>query len=152
MPSHRVLLHGSPIAVLQKTEIGFSLVFEAAYREQAPRPVLGQWFIDRNLDKQLTFKRLPFWFANLLPEGWLRDVISDQMGEHDDEFNMLGVLGNDLPGAVTIEPDQAAAVLSPVRRELSPPRREPLPDRMDRMDRALRFSLAGVQPKLSVER
>ena len=81
----------------------------------------------------------PPFFSNLLPEGFLR-VLSAKAGKvaESDEYGLLRVLGSDLPGAVTAE-----EVPSPAAHELEPP------PASDISPGAWRFSLAGVQFKLS---
>ncbi|WP_017671808.1 type II toxin-antitoxin system HipA family toxin [Blastomonas sp. AAP53] len=88
---------------------------------------------------------LPPWFAGLLPEGSLRELVLTEMGPgNHDEFDVLTRLGADLPGAVLIIPETD-----------TPPSVGPL----DLMDVAgfeaavpggmVKFSLAGVQLKFT---
>lgn len=53
-----------------------------------------------------TRQKLPPFFSNLLPEGVLRDYIASEhkINPHD-EYRMLSILGQDLPGAIRIETD-----------------------------------------------
>ena len=86
---------------------------------------------------------IPPFFSNLLPEGQLRSYLSKLAGirEHR-EFELLELLGEDLPGAVTVHRD---------RSDGSHLRLNQFDD--DPALRPLRFSLAGVQLKFSaVER
>lgn len=90
-----------------------------------------------------TARRLHPFFSNLLPEGRLRQYIADKARIHPDrEFPLLGLVGEDLPGAVIVRPHGhavpvpdggATPVLSP---EAGP----------------IKFSLAGVQLKFSAVR
>lgn len=85
--------------------------------------------------------RVPPFFANLLPEGELRELLARRAGVNPrDEFALLGALGADLPGAVRVvpSPDSDAENLSGAATGLPETR-----------GGALRFSLAGVQLKLS---
>lgn len=112
------------------------------YRERYPRPVLGQQF-EANLDfVHRSTVELPPPFANLLPEGALRRCIARQIGVKEmREAFLLAYLGEDLPGAVRAIPrDALATLLESARARAS----EPGP--------YLRFSLAGVQLKLSMLR
>ncbi len=78
-----------------------------------------------------TRRRLPPFFANLLPEGHLRTYLAARADVHPErEFNLMAVLGADLSGAVVIRP------MDSVEPAAQPPR-----------PRALRFSLAGTQLK-----
>lgn len=85
-----------------------------------------------------TAGRLPPFFANLLPEDRLRDAMEKhhaQTVRPGNDFDLLTVLGADLPGAVRVLPADGRAVAA----GQSP----------DGKTKA-RFSLAGVQMKLSV--
>jgi serine/threonine-protein kinase HipA len=83
---------------------------------------------------------LPF-FANLLPEGRLRAYLAAHAGVNPvREFFLLAALGGDLPGAVTVRPIGGLAWAE----DADDSRRTG-----DEGERALRFSLAGVQLKLS---
>ncbi len=81
------------------------------------------------------------WFANLLPEGALKDLVLRGMptGETTD-FDVLRWLGGDLPGAVI------------VRSEESNPSPVPLPAEPTTTSSGIRFSLAGVQLKMSMQK
>lgn len=117
--------------------------FDPAYLRRSERPVLGQFFYDAQ--RQLhdvtrpTRRRLPPFFANLLPEGHLRQYVADRGAVSPErEFPLIWLLGSDLPGAiVVVDPDG----------EPLPPA-EPASARRDDA-RPLRFSLAGVQLKFS---
>ncbi|MFB7371186.1 type II toxin-antitoxin system HipA family toxin [Streptomyces sp. NPDC056222] len=108
----------------------------------ADHPVFGQGF-ERDPRKRRTASgSVPEWFANLLPEqgSGLRRLVAADLGKqriHD--FVLLNHLGEDLPGAVRVIPD------APL---------DDLPDHdqpeVCSHDHALRFSLAGVQPKFSM--
>jgi serine/threonine-protein kinase HipA len=80
------------------------------------------------------------WFANLLPEGALKDLVLRGMptGSTTD-FDVLRWLGSDLPGAVIVRDEETNP--SPVI-QLS----EPSPVT------GIRFSLAGVQLKMSMQK
>jgi len=81
---------------------------------------------------------LPSFFANLLPEDKLREAMERHHSgsvRAGNDFDLLAALGSDLPGAVRIVPSEGSVV----RNEgLTPSRPK------------ARFSLAGVQMKLSV--
>lgn len=139
----RVLLGDLPVGTLNRTSSGhveFRLL--ASYKAAYPRPTLGQQFVD-DLDAIHRARgRVPAWFANLLPEGALRTLISQQVGVRpEQELVLLRHLGGDLPGAVRIEHEQAELVLridepGPVSAREAP-------------DSDWHFSLAGVQLKFS---
>lgn len=113
------------------------------YTDLSPEhPVLGQGFERDPRKRRSGSGSVPEWFANLLPENGsgLRGLIATELGEkrlHD--FVLLCYLGEDLPGAVRVVPETPLTGL---------PRHEAPADREH--EHALRFSLAGVQPKFSM--
>ena len=121
-------------------------VFDSAYVADADRPVLSLSFYDayRNpiTNVRPVTRRLPPFFSNLLPEGALRQFIAEH-GELNAqrEFFLLWLLGNDLPGAVTVRDAEG--------RALPPSEKNPTVSRARAGRDVLRFSLAGVQLKLS---
>jgi serine/threonine-protein kinase HipA len=139
------------VGYLSETEDGrVTFRFAEEYRRRIRRPVLSQSFEDdllriyRGKDREL-----PAFFANLVPEGHLRDLIEQSIGlERGDDLGLLAAVGFDLPGAVDIQP---LAVNGDAIYENG---EEPLPVRLDEDDKepGLRFSLAGVQLKFSVAR
>ncbi len=105
------------------------------------RPVLGQIFEDDPKRPHRTRQGVPPWFANLLPEGPLRQLIAERAGVHERRaLFLLSLLGDDLPGAVIIHPDNPES--DEVEMEA-----QAVDD-----DAELRFSLAGVQLKFSAIR
>lgn len=87
-------------------------------------------------------RRLPPFFSNLLPEGPLRTYLAGKAGvKPEREFFLMAILGDDLPGGVTVKPMDGAG------------RNDEQPEDYDIGDQkqkgVLRFSLAGVQLKFS---
>ena len=120
-------------------------VISEEYRKRYPRPVLGQFFEDDLTRRHTSRMRLPPFFANLLPEGPLRELIAEREGIHKQrEFFLIARLGEDLPGAVVVTPSTVLSwdVAEPL--EATGASTEPL--------EPLRFSLAGVQLKFSMLR
>jgi len=121
-------------------------VFDQAYMDDPARPVLSLSFYDayRALTTNVrpVTRRLPPFFSNLLPEGALRQYIAER-GEINAqrEFFLLWLLGNDLPGAVAVRDVEG--------RSLPPTEDNPTVLRTRAGRDVLRFSLAGVQLKLS---
>lgn len=128
---------------------------DADYLQAGPgRPMLSlSWFdpeseertgarLNTAEDKMATNGFLPPWFANLLPEGALRLLVEKEMGPGDhQDFDLLGRLGADLPGAVVAVPrDRDFAVHA--WRDLGG-FRAPIPKG------SVKFSLAGVQLKFA---
>lgn len=91
---------------------------------------------------------LPPWFAGLLPEGALRDLVEAEMGPGDhDWFDVLARLGADLPGGVLVLPEtEMGNDLGAVRWDklAGVATRVPVPEG------TVKFSLAGVQLKFNV--
>ena len=120
--------------------------FDQAYIDDVDRPTLSLSFKDSFgeliTDTRPTRTRVPPFFANLLPEGTLRDYLAKQAAVNPKrEFFLLWVLGLDLPGAITITPADG---------EAWPPESGGQVDAGQLShDTVLRFSLAGVQLKFS---
>lgn len=145
-----VLLHGSLVGHLGPAVDGTTeFRFTADYRSQVSRPVLGQRFED-DLDRVWRPRKgqtLPDFFANLIPEGRLRELIEEIAGlDVGDDLGLLGHVGADLPGAITVRPADVEKD-SRTGRRLRRPDGPPVAD-----EGQLRFSLAGVQLKLSMLR
>ncbi|KQZ21686.1 type II toxin-antitoxin system HipA family toxin [Caulobacter sp. Root1472] len=151
--------HGAPVRVGALTRDGVGatafLPDEAWLRDEA-RPILSlTWFspgdpadtrrrLDYRSDKIGLYGGLPPWFAGLLPEGALRDLVINEMGPGDhDPFDLITRLGADLPGAIFVTPDNAEAPDSagPLRWDRVGGFRAPAPEGQ------VKFSLAGVQLK-----
>jgi serine/threonine-protein kinase HipA len=116
---------------------------DPAYRASRPRPVLGQWFEDDRKDVQRGDRPglAPPFFANLIPEGDLRSRVADRLGlDLGDDLGFLCAVGQDLPGALTIE------------AEGGEPAARPPVEPSSAVSAGLRFSLAGVQLKFSLVR
>ena len=143
-----VLLYDEPIGTLTRVGDDRTLfAFNDDYSADNNRPVLGLGFKDQ-LGELITAFRptqtrvIPF-FSNLLPEGRLRTYLAERAGVNPvREFFLLWVLGKDLPGAITIRPADGETWSPDDHRAAGD-------DLDDRRDDALRFSLAGVQLKLS---
>ena len=101
----RVRLHGIDIGTISCYSSKSSFRFSDEYYWRADRPVLGFWF-ENGMRREAGVKGrsvLPLWFSNLLPEGLLRTIVCAQHGlREEDEPGILAVLGDDLPGAVTV--------------------------------------------------
>ncbi|MES2147345.1 MAG: type II toxin-antitoxin system HipA family toxin [Pseudomonadota bacterium] len=136
---------------------GVSFVVSEDYLRDPSRPILSLgWYdtrSDENNQKRLASRRdkialrgaLPPWFAGLLPEGALRNLVLTEMGPGDhDQFDIVTRLGGDLPGAVIVSPEtddlQSAG---PLRLERVRGLTTAEPQGM------VKFSLAGVQLKLT---
>lgn len=81
---------------------------------------------------------IPTWFSNLLPEGALKAMVLKGMpsGETTD-FDVLSWLGEDLPGAVIVRSEEGG-------------KQQDVPPALEDGQTGIRFSLAGVQLKMSM--
>ena len=142
-----VLLYGELIGTI--TDVGSDrslFAFTERYIEDKNRPILSLGFKDALGELITEFrpyqtKLMPF-FSNLLPEEAMRKYLAERAGVNPErEFFLLWVLGKDLPGAISIEPEDGEALPPDVKKLLDS-------EESGRL-RALRFSLAGVQLKFS---
>lgn len=142
-----VLLHDREIGTL--TSLGGDrsiFTFDQDYIENQNRPTLSLSFKDTFggliTDVKPTQTRVSPFFANLLPEGPLRDYLAQRAQVNARrEFFLLWVLGQDLPGALVIRPADAEKLPGHTGNdEVEHGRNDKEP---------LRFSLAGVQLKFS---
>jgi serine/threonine-protein kinase HipA len=148
-----VLLHGQSIGTLTRTAGDTTLfAFNSRYIEDEARPTLGLAFKTQHglLRTQLQpyhVRVMPF-FSNLLPEGHLRRYLAERGKVHPDrEFFLLWLLGQDLPGALRVEPSEGDLLPPAYAREMGAESDGERPD--PNLSQALRFSLAGVQLKFS---
>ncbi len=142
-----VRLHGAKIGTITHIP-GDRTFFEFTdeYVADQSRPTLSLSFKDEHggLITQWPSKQrrlLPF-YSNLLPEGHLREYLAARAGIHTErEFFLLCALGRDLPGALTVDSSEGELwPLEPGEEEGNAPNFK---------EKALRFSLAGVQLKFS---
>ncbi len=138
-----VLLNDLKVGVIVRTPGDFNAFsFEESYRQTGGFPVLSLSFRAAHgglrKDPKPVARALPSFFANLLPEDKLREAMEKHHSgsvRARNDFDLLAALGSDLPGAVRMVPSEGSVV----RNEgLTTPRPK------------ARFSLAGVQMKLSV--
>lgn len=141
-----VLLYGEPIATI--TNVGNDrtlFAFMDSYINHESRPVLGLGFKDVLGGLLTNFKptqtKLTPFFSNLLPEETMRHYLAERAGVNPArEFFLLWVLGQDLAGAITVEPADGEALPPNVHQDI---------DDETKIDAPMRFSLAGVQLKFS---
>ena len=114
--------------------------FEESYLHDENRPVLSQSFFTQsgNLIQQTKTvqTKIPPFFSNLLPEGHFRSYLAERGNINPArEFQLITLFGQDLPGAVIVEPWEG---ITPTAEQLV--HEGNVPDQS-----AYRFSLAGVQ-------
>lgn len=148
-----VCLHGQSIGTLTRTAGDTTLfAFNSRYIEDEERATLGLSFkttegVLRTKLQPYRTRLMPF-FSNLLPEGHLRQYLAERGEVHPDrEFFLLWLLGEDLPGALRVRPAEGDVLPPAYARDVGA--------ESDGVragagaNRALRFSLAGVQLKFS---
>jgi len=152
MPDVSVLsvrLYGAEIGTV--TYVGAEktlFAFNDAYIEKPDRPTLGLQFKDGFGELITDFRpykiKLMPYFSNLLPEGHLRKYLAEKADIHiDREFFLLWVLGQDLPGAITVVPTDGEEWPEEAHNVLEGEAAK------EAAEDAMRFSLAGVQLKFS---
>ncbi|WP_119389890.1 type II toxin-antitoxin system HipA family toxin [Taklimakanibacter lacteus] len=141
-----VLLHGDAIGTITNVPGDQSIfAFSQGYIDNPRRPTLSLRFKDSLggliTDIPKTQTRVTPFFANMLPEGSMRDYLALRAGVSSRrEFFLLWALGADLPGAMILAPADGAEL---------PPDEMDDDDDDERKKRIFRFSLAGVQLKFS---
>ncbi|WP_299296769.1 type II toxin-antitoxin system HipA family toxin [uncultured Erythrobacter sp.] len=119
--------------------------FDENYLADADRPTLSLSYKDTTggiISETRSYRtKLEPFFSNLLPEGTLRDFLATRSGvKAEREYHLLTQLGGDLPGAIRAVPVDA---------ENAAPQEQSADAAQTNAERALRFSLAGVQLKFS---
>jgi len=127
-----------------------AFVFDPAYVADTGRPVLSLGFFNAKGElaapaRPPQVRLLPF-FANLLPEGHLRDYLAQRAHVNPvRDFPLLWLLGEDLPGAVIARHPGGIETPPHDRDDIVSPEIQEDPT-------VLKFSLAGVQLKFSAVR
>lgn len=144
-----VLLHGEEIGTLTRVPGDRNLfVFTEHYINNPERSTLSLSFKgvfgELMTDARPTQTRVPPFFANLLPEGRMREYLAEKAEVNPNrEFFLLWVLGRDLPGAIELHPADGVSWPEDATEEAQ----DALHDGDNKA--VLRFSLAGVQLKFS---
>lgn len=142
-----VYLHDNQIGSITNLSGDRNLfTFNEEYLENSNRHTLSLSFAETSGDIMSEVKstrtRLPPFFSNLLPEGYLREYLAAQAKvSMDREFLLLRALGLDLPGAIKIYPVGDIKDLPITNSKQTKDAKA--------KDHILRFSLAGVQLKFS---
>ncbi len=141
-----VFLYGELIGTMTNVGNDRSLfAFTEDYISDDARSVLSLGFKDSMGGLMTDFKptqtKLMTFFSNLLPEEHMRTYLAERAGVNPArEFFLLWVLGQDLPGAITVMPDDG--------EELPPGANDTVGEEHQK-EGPMRFSLAGVQLKFS---
>ena len=137
-----VFLQDLKVGTIVRTPADFNAFsLEPAYRNLETPPIVSLSFRSANgglrNDPKPTQHTLPPFFANMLPEDRLREAMEKHHAgsvRPGNDFDLLAALGADLPGAVRVLPSGSATSPPPGTAGAA----------------KARFSLAGVQMKLSV--
>lgn len=143
IPSLDVLLNDLKVGTIVRTPGDYNAFsFDEAYRATGGFPVLSLSFraVTGGLrkDPKPLAGTLPAFFANLLPEDKLREAMDKHHAGNvrpGNDFDLLAALGGDLPGAVRVLPSDGTTTVA---------------EDVGKSKTKARFSLAGVQMKLSV--
>lgn len=138
-----VYLNACKIGTIVRTPGDFNAFsLDPAYRATGGTPLLSLSFRAATgglrKDPRPLAGALPAFFANLLPEEKLREAMEKHHAASvrpGNDFDLLAALGADLPGAVRVVPTDGTWAVVAAQAPQHP---------------RLRFSLAGVQMKLSV--
>lgn len=151
----QLTLHGQKVGILTHYTGGKNiLTFDPEYRalreQDRPTMTLTQRIKPDYLGEVLaSSQRVPAVLSNLLPEGALRELLSETLRIHPaNEFPMLAWVGNNLPGAIIAAPVPAGEI--PVWALSVRNRTEAV--QIDVSGVVQKFSLAGIQMKFSTVR
>ncbi len=152
-----VELHGQRVGTLIRTREGSRFEVDAGYAAlpAGHRPVLSQRLEEDLWQRWASRQGVPAWFEHLLPEPHtiLRTLIARSAGVRTvRSYPMLALVGGDLPGAVVIRDPASDVARMPRLGSRADDRQSSGDERALEAERVLRFSLAGVQAKLSAER
>ncbi|WP_228151329.1 type II toxin-antitoxin system HipA family toxin [Tamilnaduibacter salinus] len=150
-----IRLHGHQVGILAhyaggKNILTFDPQFSALPGNRQPTFSLTQHVRQGYFSAPLmTSQKLPPVLSNLLPEGALRSWMAQSLKTHaDNEFPLLALSGDNLPGAIVAEPLPAGRI--PDWALNARERINPVPVAVQ--SAAAGFSLAGVQMKFSAQR
>ncbi len=152
----KLLLHGRIVGYLAGFKNGRNVLsFDENFKNDVHRPTFSLITHPSFLqaDKLMAHpwarnQKLHPTLSNLLPEGSLRELIAHALKVHiDNEFQILAALGNDLPGALIIEPMEPDAVPYSVLTTHGNAKAVKFANNTQ----TNKFSLAGVQMKFSMK-
>ena len=151
----QLTLHGQKVGILThytggKNILTFDPEYKALREPNRPTMTLTQRMDIHYLDRVLvSSQRVPAVLSNLLPEGALRELLSEALKIHPaNEFPLMAWVGNNLPGAI---------IAAPVPGSEIPPwalsaRNRTEAVQIDVNSVVQKFSLAGIQMKFSTVR
>lgn len=142
-----VWVHDQRVGTLSTLHGRTQLRFDPEWRARPDRFVLSAHYEDLGAADPKPCLGLPPYFANLLFEGRLQEWVVASEGLGGGDLSTLARLGRDLPGAVRLE--ALADPVAPPEGEVEGGTLAGGPTGQPRAG-GLRFSLAGVQLKLSL--
>lgn len=143
-----IFLNEIKVGVLTQLRDGrIIFTFDESYLNDPKKPTLSQSYLDSYgellVDTKAYNVHAPPFFSNMLPEGPLRSYLAELGGiKPRQEFKMLHLLGEDLPGAVIARPSEEFGAADDFIIDEGDQNELP-------QNQPLRFSLAGVQLKFS---
>ncbi len=152
----KLTLHGRLVGYLAGAKDGRNVLsFVDEFRNDPERPTFSLITHPgfQNAEKLMSepwvkHHRLPPTLSNLLPEGAMRELIAQGLKTHiDNEFEILSILGNDLPGAIVataVEPEEVPESMIAAYGKGTVKKIAAVSDEN-------KFSLAGVQIKFSMK-
>ncbi len=149
-----VLLHGKLVGTLQPRGRGVRFTYYADVVEDPSVPPISL-SMPKQVSPYADSKAGPF-FRNLLPEQAYRRLVATAIGvAQEDDLALLGAIGGECPGAVSIWPQGERPPSPPAYRAVSDTEIEELFDEEDRLEMAAalsrgRLSLAGAQEKIAL--
>lgn len=158
MPDHLRVWHGDTF-VGELRDLGGRLAFEYAAAWLAAKRSFPLSVSLPLVPGRISDQRAHAFFANLLPEGQLREAVARRLGiSVSNDFTLLAAIGGECAGALSILPTSEPIDRSAESYEPLPPasiaamarRYCVLPE--VNAERGLRLSLAGAQDKLPVRR
>lgn len=143
VPSLDIFLNTVKVGTMIRTPGDYNAFsLDEAYRLTEGNPILSLSLRGASgglrKDPKPSHRSLPPFFANLLPEDKLREAMEKHHAgavRPGNDFDLLAALGGDLPGAVRVLPGEGTVLSGASLTDTAP---------------KARFSLAGVQMKLSV--
>ncbi len=152
----KLTLHGRLVGYLAGAKDGRNVLsFVDEFRNDPERPTFSLITHPgfQNAEKLMSepwvkHHRLHPTLSNLLPEGAMRELIAQGLKTHiDNEFEILSILGNDLPGAIVataVEPEEVPESIIAAYGKSAVKKITAVSDEN-------KFSLAGVQIKFSMK-
>ena len=151
---YTVYLYDEPIGVIERRGTGIRFTYAQSALNDDAFPALSLSLPKR--PEPYADRRAGVYFRNLLPEQAYKRLVAAAAGALVDDTALLGAIGGECPGAVSIWPEDQLPPKTPEYQPLSTEDLERLlspasPGLGDAVRRG-RLSLPGVQPKIALMR